>query len=118
MADSLAYYRAFNSLVSDDGRPRERDKPKMPNTQSSKKRLRQNVKQRLLNRSFKSNMRSTIRIVREAAAAGDGEKAQAAFRLAVKKLDRAASKNVIHRNAAARTKSRLSKLVKAAGAKA
>ncbi|TWU35898.1 30S ribosomal protein S20 [Novipirellula artificiosorum] len=90
----------------------------MPNTQSSKKRLRQNGKLRLRNRATKSNMRSTIRSVREAAKEGDAEKAQTAFRIAVKKLDQAASKNVIHKNAAARTKSRLSKLVKEAGAKA
>ncbi|NND98395.1 MAG: 30S ribosomal protein S20 [Pirellulaceae bacterium] len=90
----------------------------MPNTASAKKRLRQNEKLRVHNRSIKSNLRSTIRAVREAAAAGDAEKAQAEFRLACKKLDRAASKNLIHDNAAARSKSRLSKLVKAAGAKA
>ena len=90
----------------------------MPNTESSKKRLRQNEKKRVHNKAIKSNMRSTIRKVREAASAGDSEKAQAEFRLAVKKLDRAASRNIIHKNAAARTKSRLSKLVKSAGAKA
>ncbi len=63
-------------------------------------------------------MRSQVRAVRAAAAAGDAEKAQAAFRLACKKLDRAAAKNLIHRNAAARSKSRLSKVVKDAGGKA
>ncbi|TWU45624.1 30S ribosomal protein S20 [Novipirellula aureliae] len=90
----------------------------MPNTQSAKKRLRQSEKLRLRNRATRSNMRSTLRNVREAVKEGDTDKMQAAFRLAVKKLDKAASKNIIHRNAAARTKSRLSKLVKAAGCKA
>ena len=85
----------------------------MPNTDSSKKRLRQNEKRRLLNRSQKSTMRTQIRRVREAVQAGDADKAQAEFRVATKRLDRAASKNLIHKNAAARTKSRLSKLIKA-----
>ncbi|MCL4147064.1 UNVERIFIED_CONTAM: hypothetical protein GTU68_003324 [Idotea baltica] len=90
----------------------------MPNNASSKKRLRQNEKLRVHNKSIKSNMRSQVRAVRTAAAAGDTEKAQAEFRLACKKLDRAASRNLIHRNAAARSKSRLSKVVKDAGGKA
>lgn len=63
-------------------------------------------------------MRTTVRKVREAAKAGDVETAQAQFRLACKKLDKAAAKNLIHRNAAARSKSRLSAVVKAAGGKA
>ena len=89
----------------------------MPNTASAKKRLRQNAKRRLHNRSLKSRVRSQIRRVREAVAAGDAEKAQAEFRVASKRLDQAASKNLIHKNAAARSKSRLSKLVKATSGK-
>jgi len=87
----------------------------MPNTPSAKKRLRQNEKLRLRNRSVKSHMRTQLRRVREAVQAGDGEKAQVEFRLAQKKIDQAASKNLIHKNAAARTKSRLVKLVKSVG---
>ena len=89
----------------------------MPNTDSAKKRLRQNEKRRLHYRSIKSTMRTQIRRVREAVQAGDAEQAQAEFRVATKRLDRAASKNLIHRNAAARTKSRLSKLIKATAGK-
>lgn len=62
-------------------------------------------------------MRTQVRRVREAVQAGDTEKAQAEFRIATKRLDRAAGKNLIHKNAAARTKSRLSQLIKAASAK-
>ena len=51
--------------------------------------------------------------VRAAITAGDAEAGQAEFRLVAKKLDKAASTNVIHKNAAARTKSRLSAAVKA-----
>lgn len=88
----------------------------MPNTASAKKRLRQNEKLRLHNRSIKSKMRSQIRRVHEAIQAGDTDKAQSEFRAATKRLDRAASKNLIHRNAAARTKSRLSQQIKDAAA--
>ncbi|MCA9138507.1 MAG: 30S ribosomal protein S20 [Planctomycetales bacterium] len=84
----------------------------MPNTPSAKKRLRQNDKRRLQNRTLRSRMRTQLRRVREAVAAGDGEKAQAELRVASKRLDQAASKNLIHKNAAARSKSRLNKLVK------
>ena len=94
---------------------RMRPKSQMPNTSSAKKRLRQNETRRLRNRSAKSTMRSQLRRVREAVAAGDGEKAHVELKEAQKKLDRAASRNLIHKNAAARTKSRLVKLVKGLG---
>ncbi len=61
-------------------------------------------------------MRTAVRRVREAVEAGDSGLAQEKYRLATKKLDQAAAKNVIHKNAAARTKSRLSKLVKSLNA--
>ncbi|MEO1524645.1 MAG: 30S ribosomal protein S20 [Planctomycetota bacterium] len=88
----------------------------MPNTESAKKRLRQNAKRRLHNRTLRSRMRSQVRRVKEAVAAGDGAKAQTEFRVAVKRLDQAASKNLIHKNAAARSKSRLNALVKTVSA--
>ena len=84
----------------------------MPNTLSAKKRLRQNDKLRLTNRSKRSTLRTQLRKVREAVAAGDKEKAQAELTLAQKKLDQARAKNLMHKNAVARTKSRLVKLVK------
>jgi small subunit ribosomal protein S20 len=84
----------------------------MPNTSSASKRLRQNEKRRLLNRAARSNMRSTIRRVREAVENNDLEAAKNEFKAAQKKLDRAAANNLIHKNAAARTKSRLNNLIK------
>jgi small subunit ribosomal protein S20 len=87
----------------------------MPNTASSKKRLRQSEKLRVRNRAARSVVRGQIRKVRDAVAAGNTELAQNELRQAQKKLDQAASKNLIHRNAASRTKSRLNKLVKTAG---
>jgi small subunit ribosomal protein S20 len=91
----------------------------MPNTPSAKKALRQSEKRRLLNRSQRSALRTAVKKVRTTAEGTDTAAAQEAYRLATKKLDQAAAKNLIHKNAAARTKSRLSKLVnkKAAPAK-
>jgi small subunit ribosomal protein S20 len=89
----------------------------MPTTKSAKKRLRQSLERRTRNRSARSVLKSQVKKVRDAATAGDAEKAGAEFRLAAKRLDQAAASGVIHRNAAARTKSRLSKAVKTAGGK-
>ena len=85
----------------------------MPNSKSAKKRLRQNVARRATNLSAKRAVRTQLRKVREAVKAGNAELAETEFRLAVKKLDRAGARNIIHRNAAARLKSRLSAKVKA-----
>ena len=84
----------------------------MPNSNSSKKRLRQNEKRRQQNRSVKSALRTQLRKVKEAVTSGDLATSEEQFKTAVKKLDRAAAHNIIHRNAAARTKSRLSAKVK------
>ncbi|MCH2596521.1 MAG: 30S ribosomal protein S20 [Pirellulales bacterium] len=84
----------------------------MPNSDSAKKRLRQNKVHQLRNRSIKSNMRGLVRRVRTAISAGDVAESQTAFQIAVKKIDQAAAKKVIHANKAARTKSRLSKAIK------
>lgn len=88
----------------------------MPNTASAKKRLRQDEVKKARNRAIKSVIRKRVRTVREAVEAGDIAKADAEYILAAKQLDRAGARNVIHRNAAARKKSRLQKLIK--GAKA
>jgi len=85
----------------------------MPNTASAAKRLRQNVVRRARNRAVKSAIRSQCKKVLAAVADGNSEQAEEMFRLAVKKLDQAVAKGVIHRNAAARKKSRLSARVKA-----
>jgi len=84
----------------------------MPNTLSAKKRLRQNETRRLRNRACRSALRTQVRKVREAIADNDAEKSEAEFHTLVKKLDQAAAKDLIHANAAARTKSRLSKAIK------
>jgi len=83
----------------------------MPNTASAKKRLRQDNVKRERNRAIKSVVRKNIRSVRDAVEAGDLAKAEENFRSAAKQLDRAGARNVIHRNAAARHKSRMQKLI-------
>ena len=86
----------------------------MPNTNSAKKRLRQNEVLRDRNRSVRSAVGSQLRKVREAVTAGQLEKAEEEYREAARKLDRAGARNIIHRNRAARLKSRLQKSIKAA----
>jgi small subunit ribosomal protein S20 len=83
----------------------------MPNNPAAKKRMRQEQKRRLHNRSVKSLVKTQITKARQAIAA-DTE-AEAAVRDAVSELDRAAKKGVIHRNNAARRKSRLMKQLNA-----
>jgi len=82
----------------------------MPNTANAKKALRKSLKRRARNRSQRTVLRNVIKKFRTAAAGDDKAVAETAFRLAVKKLDQAAAKNLIHKNTAARTKSRLSKI--------
>ncbi len=90
----------------------------MPNTSSAKKRLRQNEVRRLRNRTVKSSLRTQMRKVRESIKVGDLDKAAVELRLAQKKLDQAGAKRVIHPNKAARTKSRLVKMLRRAQAAA
>jgi small subunit ribosomal protein S20 len=85
----------------------------MPNTASAKKRMRQDAVRRARNRSTKSSLRTQLRKVREAVTAKDVDKSQTEFRVLTKKLDQAAGRKVIHANRAARTKSRLSRAIKA-----
>lgn len=90
----------------------------MPNTNSAKKALRQNTKRRLLNRMQRSALKTIVKKVRSSAEAGQAEEAQANLKLAYKKLDQAASKNLIHANKAARLKSRLTLLLRKSTAQA
>jgi small subunit ribosomal protein S20 len=89
----------------------------MPTTKSAKKRLRQSLERRAQNRATKSSIKTQLRKVREAVASGKLDVAEAEYREAAKKLDRAGNKRVIHANAASRTKSRLQHLLKAAKTK-
>ena len=77
----------------------------MANIKSQIKRNRTNEERRLRNKAVKSQLRTLIRSFREAATAGDKDAADAALRSASRKLDKAASKGVIHKNQAANRKS-------------
>lgn len=88
----------------------------MPNNASAKKRMRQEIKRRAHNRSIKSLVRTQINKARVAIATPTvgSDDASEAVRKAVSELDRAAKKGVIHKNNAARRKSRLMKQLNAA----
>jgi small subunit ribosomal protein S20 len=86
----------------------------MPNTASARKRLRQNEERRLRNRAVKSAVRTQMNKVIAAVSRGEIDVAESDYREAAKRLDRAGARNIIHRNAAARRKSRLHRLIKQA----
>ncbi|MBT2391663.1 MULTISPECIES: 30S ribosomal protein S20 [Streptomyces] len=83
----------------------------MANIKSQIKRNKTNEKARLRNKAVKSSLKTAIRKAREAVASGDVEKANVAVREASQKLDKAVSKGVIHKNAAANKKSALASKV-------
>lgn len=85
----------------------------MPNIKSAIKRMKTNEKRRLLNVSQKSALRTAIKIADTALASNEAETAKTAVALATKKLDKAATKGLIHKNAAARKKSHLAKKLNA-----
>ena len=79
----------------------------MPRIRSAAKRMRQARARASQNRTHRSQLRTALKRVRTAT----GTEAQSAYAEAVKLLDRASQKSIIHKNAAARQKSRLAKLV-------
>ncbi len=85
----------------------------MANIKSQIKRIGTNEKARLRNKSVKSELKTHVRRVREAVASGDKDAASTAYASAARKLDKAASKGVIHANQAANRKSGLAKQVNA-----
>ena len=85
----------------------------MANSAQARKRARQSLKQRAHNASLRSKLRTAIKAVRKAVAAGDKAAAQSVFQQSMSIIDSVADKNIFHKNAAARHKSRLSAAVKA-----
>lgn len=79
----------------------------MANSKSAEKRARQNIKRRVVNRTLISSSRTAVKNALSLIEGGDASAAAEAVALATKKLDRAASKGVIHKNNAARRKGRL-----------
>ncbi len=84
----------------------------MPNIKSAKKRLKQSIVHRERNRATKRAIHTECKKVLGAVEAGNVEQAETELRTVAKKVDQAAAKRIIHRNAAARVKSRLAARVK------
>ena len=84
----------------------------MPTSLSARKRVRQNAKRRTRNRIVKSAVRTQIRKLVAALDGGDAEAARNEFRAAARALDKAVGKGTLHRNTAARQKSRLAARLK------
>lgn len=85
----------------------------MANSAQARKRARQSEEQRQLNASQRSLVRTHIKKVRSAVAAGDKDAAKLAFEAAAPIIDRMAGKNLIHANKASRHKSRMNNQIKA-----
>ncbi len=85
----------------------------MANTAQARKRARQSVQRNKHNASLRSMLRTSIKRVRQAIEAGDKAAAAEVFQKTTSVIDRIADKNIIHKNKAARHKSRLAAAVKA-----
>lgn len=86
----------------------------MANIQSQKKRDRQNIKRRIKNSQIRSSIRTSAKKVLQAIESNDKDNIPVLYKNYVKKVDTAASKNILHSKTAARKKSRLAKRVNAA----
>ena len=80
----------------------------MANTPSAKKRIRQNEKRRLRNRAVRSTVRGSVKSAREALT-GKAADSATVVREAIRTIDRAVTKGIMHRNTAARRKSALAR---------
>ena len=87
----------------------------MANHRSAEKRIRQTAKREARNRHFRTRMRTAIKKLRAALAEGDAGSARELLTPTLSLIDATAQKGVIHRNAAARYKSRLTRHVNALG---
>ncbi len=85
----------------------------MANTKQAAKRAKTNLKARAANVSLRTTLRTAIKKVQKAIAAGDATAAQAALREQQSTIDSIADKRIIHKNKAARHKSRLARQIKA-----
>ena len=83
----------------------------MPNIKSAKKRVLVTETKTMQNKMFRTAMKTDIKKYQAALATGDQAAAQAAYRAAVKKIDQAAARGIIHKNAAARKKSQFTKAI-------
>ena len=89
----------------------------MPNHKSAEKRMRQNERRRKINRGNRSRVRTSLKTLRSALGSGDSKQASEMLPQTISTIDKAVQKGVLHKNAAARYKSRLTARVNAAAAK-
>jgi small subunit ribosomal protein S20 len=89
----------------------------MPNHKSAEKRVRQNEKRREINRNNRGRLRTSIKKLRGALSTGDANSIQELLPETISTIDKAVQKGVLHRNAAARYKSRLTARVNQASTK-
>ena len=87
----------------------------MPNHKSAEKRVRQSEKRRVINRGNRTKVRTYIKKVRTALASGERDEIQELLPSAISVIDKAVQKGVMHKNAAARYKSRLTVQANQAG---
>jgi small subunit ribosomal protein S20 len=83
----------------------------LPNIKSAAKRARQNIVREKRNRRIKSMLKTSIRRFEESLKSGDMEEARVKLSAAVRQIDKAAARGVVHKNNAARKKSRLSRMI-------
>lgn len=89
----------------------------MPNHKSAEKRVRQSERRRLINRNNRAKLRTSIKKLRTALDGGDATGSTSLLPITVSEIDKAVRKGALHRNAAARQKSRLTIRVNRASAK-
>jgi small subunit ribosomal protein S20 len=89
----------------------------MPNHKSAEKRVRQSERRRLINRNNRAKLRSSLKKLRTAHDGGDAKELSSLLPTTVSEIDKAVRKGALHRNAAARHKSRLTIRVNRAAAK-
>ncbi len=89
----------------------------MAHSLSAKKRAKQNAKRRVINRGRKSMVKTQIKHVEAALSAGEAEQAAEQFRVLAKRLDKVAATSTMHKNTAARLKSRFAKRLNSLKAK-
>ena len=87
----------------------------MANTKQAAKRAKQSTKSRAANQSMRTTLRSAIKKIQKAIAAGDAKAAEAVYKTEQSVIDHIADKRIIHKNKAARHKSRLAQQIKALG---
>ena len=85
----------------------------MPNIKQAKKRVRQSENSRMLNKHHRSSMRTAIKKVQSAIAEGDKDAANDALKVASSAIDSMVNKGILHKNNAARKKSRLNGHIRA-----